>query len=140
MTPDVASRSDPRLDPARDVRVMVVEDQQLFRCVIRELLAATDGFQLSGEACSGEEALAALDEWMPELVVIDARLPGMTGLQAATALLRRRPELVVLLISANELTETVGRGPAGQSIAFVPKAKLRTSVLRDVWDRRGAAN
>ena len=58
------------------VGVLVVDDQQVFRGVLRELVAATAGMTLLGEAASGEQALDAVDELAPQLVIMDKRMPG----------------------------------------------------------------
>src|SRR6185437_2280350 len=63
------------------VSVLVVDDQEPFREVAREVVAATDGFKLIGEAASGEQALAAADELCPQLVIMDKRLPGLSGVE-----------------------------------------------------------
>ncbi|HUO70042.1 MAG TPA: response regulator transcription factor [Solirubrobacteraceae bacterium] len=118
-----------------NVKVMVVDDQEVFRDVARELITATDGFALVGEATSGESALQAMDELMPDLVVMDVRMPGMGGIDAADALLRRYPDRVVLLVSIFELTAPPPVSPSGRAVPFVRKAALGKEVLRDVWER-----
>ncbi len=115
---------------------MVVDDQAVFRDVMRTLVTGTRGFVLVGEANSGEAALTAMEELSPDFVVIDVRMPGMGGVATAVALLNRYPERVVLLVSVQELEGTPPVGPYGQAIPFVQKAALRTHVLREVWGER----
>ncbi len=119
----------------RDVRVMVVDDQDVFRAVLRELVAATRGFVLVGEATSGEDALAAMPALQPDFVVMDALMRDMGGVDAAEALLDRYPDRVVLLVSVLDLGGPPPTGPAGEQVPFVYKQDLRTSVLREVWQR-----
>jgi len=125
-----------RLHSEADVRVLIVDDQEFFRGVLRELIAATPGFTLVGEAASGEEALSATDELRAEFVVMDIRMPGMGGIEAARALVERHSDRVVLLVSAQALPEIVLTGPAGQAVSFMHKEDLRCSVLREVWEKR----
>lgn len=111
----------------------------MFRSVMRELIAATAGFVLVAEAASSEVALANVRNVAAEFVIVDARLSDTDGVQTAVALLDQHPGLVVLLVSVYELTGTAPVGPTGQSIPFVRKGDLRTSVLRRIWEERKPA-
>jgi DNA-binding NarL/FixJ family response regulator len=118
-----------------EVRVMVVDDQEIFRSVLRELVAATEGFVLAGEATSGESALAAMNgENGPDLVVMDALMEGMGGIAAAGEMVRRDPDRVVLLVSVLDVNDPEAIAGGRKRIAFVPKQDLRPQVLRDVWE------
>jgi DNA-binding NarL/FixJ family response regulator len=119
-----------------DVRVLIVDDQEYFRGVLRELIDATPGFTLVGEAACGEDALSASEELSAEFVVMDVRMPGIGGIEAARGLLEHHPERVVLLISAQALPEVVLAGADSRSVSFMAKEDLRCSVLREVWERR----
>ena len=57
--------------------VVVVDDQEVFRKALRDLVAATPELVLVGEAQSGEGALAAVEALSPQLVIMDNRMPGM---------------------------------------------------------------
>src|SRR3954451_3060290 len=81
------------------VGVLVVDDQELFRRVLRDLVIATPGLELVGEAASGEAALEAVDTLSPQMVIIDKRMPGMGGIEATHLITARDPDLVVLLVS-----------------------------------------
>ena len=77
-----------RQPPAtRSVRVLTVDDQDLFRGVARDVIDATPGFEAVGEATNGEEGLAAVERLSPELVLLDVRMPGIDGIELATRLL-----------------------------------------------------
>jgi CheY-like chemotaxis protein len=123
-----------------DVRVLIVDDQDAFRSVLRELVSATAGFALVREAVSGEDALAAVAELFIEFVVMDVRMPGLGGLAAARALLARRPGLVLLLASAQPLSTPLPTYPSGQEVSFISKERIRPAVLRDVWHAQGTAS
>ena len=61
------------------ISVLVVDDQESFLTALREVVAATEGFELVGEAASGEQALAAADELSPQLVIMqdESEMPGL---------------------------------------------------------------
>ncbi len=103
---------------------------------MRELVLATDGFQLIGDASSGEETLGAVEQLSPQMVIMDKRMPGIGGVEATGLLVSRHPELVVLLVSLEEPESRV-TGSCGAA-AFINKRDLSTGVLRRVWrDHRG---
>jgi len=122
---------------ASQVKTLIVDDQEPFLDALRRLIAAVPGFVLAGEASSGEDALAMVDEVAPQLVLMDVRMPGMGGVQAARSLSERHPEIMVVLISVHgqeELPDALvdGEGPA----RFVHKQNLRPRMLRELWAQR----
>ncbi|MBE8518893.1 response regulator transcription factor [Amycolatopsis sp. H6(2020)] len=81
------------------VRVLVVDDQELIRAGLAALIRATPGFDVVGEAGSGEQAVAVTAEQPVDVVLMDIRLPGMSGIAATGRILARagdRPKVLVL--------------------------------------------
>jgi DNA-binding NarL/FixJ family response regulator len=125
------------LSKATEVRTLVVDDQEAFRDALRQLIGASPGFTLVGEVCSGEDAIAAVDDLSPSLVLMDVRMPGIGGIQAARSIAERHPELMIVLISVHgeeELSPELIEH--GNPAAFVLKQNLRPHVLRELWDGR----
>src|SRR5207302_11320379 len=65
------------------VLVLICDDQAAFRAAAREVVNATDGFQVVGEVESGEESVVFAGRLHPDLVLMDVHLPGIDGLQAS---------------------------------------------------------
>ena len=116
------------------VRVVVVDDQEVFRSVLREVIAATPGMALVGEAASGEQALQAVDELAPQLVIMDKRMSGMGGIEASRRIRDRHPQIVVVLASVEDPTPEVLAASAATTV--VHKRELSPAVLMDVWRDR----
>lgn len=84
---------------SRAIRVMVVDDTAH---VVRMLSAmlSLDGFEVSGEASGGQEAIDSVGDADPDVVVMDYRMPLMDGLTAARRIRERRPGQIVVLYTA----------------------------------------
>jgi DNA-binding NarL/FixJ family response regulator len=80
------------------IRVLIVDDDPLVRGALTMMLDGADGIKVVGEAADGTQALAAVNRHAPDVVLMDIRMPGMSGI-AATERIRRRPhppEVIVL--------------------------------------------
>jgi two-component system invasion response regulator UvrY len=115
---------------------LVVDDQEFFRGVLCDLVSATSGFTVVGEAACGEDALRATELLSPEFVVMDMRMPGCGGIQAARLLKQRHPGVVVLLVSAHEPPACTASELSAAKVSFVSKRDLGGAVLSEVWKRR----
>src|ERR687887_2454011 len=83
------------------VRVLIVDDHDLFRAGLRTLLDEQDGVHVVGEAAGGAEAVRIVSESAPDVVVMDLNMPGMTGVEATRQISALAPltRVVVLTIS-----------------------------------------
>ena len=82
--------------------VLTVDDQASFREVARRVVEVVPGFRWIGEASTGEEAVAFVRHQVPDLVIMDVRMPGMGGLAAAQRITADAPGIAILLVSAEE--------------------------------------
>ena len=81
--------------------VLVVDDYAAFRETVREVLAPDGRFMIVGEAADGREAVAIADQTQPDLVLMDMRLPDMTGLTATETIKARQPHVTVVVLSSD---------------------------------------
>lgn len=81
--------------------VLVVDDEADMRVLLREIIdVANSGLRVVGEAASGREALDQWRETQPDTIVLDHRMPDMTGLEAAEIVLAERPDQQIIIFSA----------------------------------------
>jgi DNA-binding NarL/FixJ family response regulator len=85
--------------PSAPARVVVVDDSEDMRFLVRWTLERDDDFQVIAEAADGHEAIAAVREHRPDLVLLDISMPGMTGLEALPVIRAESPETVVVMLS-----------------------------------------
>ena len=129
--------TDGTLDPETDVmtvRVLIVDDQEPFRLAARLVVDATDGFEVVGEAETGESSVEMARELKPDLVLMDVNLPGINGLDATRQILGEQvSSVVVLLLSTYEEEEYAPRAAECGAAAYIPKAAFGPDRLEAAW-------
>ena len=100
-----------------DVRVLIVDDHDLFRSGLRNLLEVEEGIEIIGEAAGGHEALRIVKELAPDVVVMDLNMPGMGGVEATRHISSIAPltRVVMLTISDqdNDVIDAILAGACG---------------------------
>lgn len=86
-----------RAGPRAPVRVAVVDDSTFIRKALTRMLGDDPRLEVVGSASSGEELLAHLERWQPDVVTLDLNMPGMGGLETLDRLMARRPTPVIIL-------------------------------------------
>jgi DNA-binding NarL/FixJ family response regulator len=119
------------------VEVVTVDDQAVFRAVAREVIDATPGFCVAGEASSGEEALRVVGELRPQLVLLDVRMPGMNGIETASHLREVHPGTVVVLVTLAASADLPSSAGSCGAAALVRKQDLGPALLRTLWSAHG---
>jgi CheY-like chemotaxis protein len=119
------------------VRVLVVDDQSVFRDLARLVLRTTPGFESAGEVASGEEALEVIGDRRAQLVLVDVRMPGMDGIETARRISATHPEVVVALISIEDPVDLPSDVETCGSAALVRKQDFGAALLRDLWEAHG---
>ena len=117
------------------VRVLIVDDQLPFRDAAQALIEATPGFECVGGACSGEEGVRQAERLRPDLVLMDVRMPGIGGVQAAREMASRGIPAIVVLVTAEE---QLGCAPPDPVVEIVPKRRLSRAVLKRLWQDHGS--
>lgn len=120
--------------PDKPVRVLAVDDQEVFRRAARGLIAAMPGFEQVGEASSGPEALELAATLHPDLVLIDVRMPDMDGIETARRLARVDAHAVVVLTSIEDVPELPSSVASVGAEAYLRKQDLTTDALRQIWE------
>ena len=113
----------------RQVRVLIVDDQEPFRSAARLVVELSEGYEVAGEAVTGEESLDLVDQLEPDLVLMDINLPGIDGIEATRRIMAQHPEVVVLVLSTYEAAEYEPRALAAGAVAFIGKADLGPNIL-----------
>ena len=121
-------------DEERDapVRVLVVDDQQLVRDGIASLLRVQEGIAVVGTATNGQEALEQAITLRPDVILMDVRMPVMTGVEATVQILRQLPSCSILMLTTFDDDEYVRNalraGARGYLLKDLPAQDLAHAV------------
>lgn len=80
-------------------RILIVDDHEVMRLGLRNLLESRPQWDICAEACNGQEAVEKALQYEPDVIIMDITMPVMNGLEAATLISRERPQIPVILFS-----------------------------------------
>lgn len=89
------------------IRLLIVDNHTLFRQGLVSLLQSEPGYDVIGEASSGEEALLMVSELGPDVVLMDVKMPGIGGVEATRRLMETNPEERILMLTVSEEEENL---------------------------------
>ncbi|WDZ82883.1 response regulator transcription factor [Micromonospora cathayae] len=116
------------------IRVLLVDDQQLIRAGLRMLCDAQPDMEVVGEAGNGREAVSLAARLVPDVVVMDLRMPGVDGITATSRILADRPTVRVLVLTTfgddDHLYPALTAGACGFLLKDAPPAELLDGVRR----------
>ena len=116
--------------PAAPVAVVIVDDQPPFRDVARTLVSLLKGWQVVGEADSGDQAVEVVLAQKPDVVLMDINLPGISGIEATSRIVAQLPQVRVVLLSTYQADDLPADALSCGAAAYVRKEDLTPAVLR----------
>jgi DNA-binding NarL/FixJ family response regulator len=113
------------------MRILVADDHALVRDGVASLLAAW-GHEVVGQAADGAAAVALVDDLQPDLVLMDVRMPAMTGLEATRRIVAAHPDVAIVMLTVSEdeddLFEAIRAGARGYLLKSLEGAQLRAMI------------
>ena len=118
------------------MRLLIADDHALVRSGLRTMLRREPGIEIVGEAENGREAVELCRSLVPNIVLMDVRMPEMNGLEATRVIKLECPETVVLMVTMHEnrdyMLEAAKAGAAGYVLKDAPREELVSAVRRAV--------
>lgn len=115
------------------VRVLVVDDQAPFRMAAKFVIMRAAGFELAGEAESGEQSVEKVAEYAPDLVLMDINMGGIDGIEATRRIKAAAPATTVFLCSTYQLSDLPSGAITSGARAYVNKEELSPELLHRLW-------
>ncbi len=116
------------------ISLLLCEDQTLFRESLRTVLDLEPGLRVVGEAVDGAEALARAAELRPDVILMDIKMPRLTGVEATAAITTRMPEAKIIILTTFDHDEYVFEALEAGAMAYllkdVPAAELIATIRR----------
>jgi two-component system response regulator DevR len=125
------------------IRIAIVDDHEIVREGLKSILQKEPDFEVVAEAGTADDLSALVDQAVPDVVLLDARLPGISGAEACKRLVASRPDIAVLIVStyADEhlVEECINAGARGYVVKDIERFTLKESI-RAVHSGGGAVS
>lgn len=119
-------------------RILVVDDEPIVREAIRRIFSTQDGIDVVAEAADGVEAIDRYEQVLPDLVVMDLKMPRMSGVEAMTEIGRRHPDACIVALtsfaSLDYVVPALRAGAAGYLVKDASADELVEGIRRAVAD------
>jgi DNA-binding NarL/FixJ family response regulator len=103
------------------IKILVVDDQSLFREALKTLLSASADFEIVGDASNGEEALRMVLQYSPDVVLMDLRMPVMDGVEATHRIVQMNKSTRVIILTTFDDDENVFEGLRAGAVGYLLK-------------------
>ncbi len=114
------------------IRVLIADDQPLFRRGLNVVLGTEERIEVVAEAEDGEDAIAKAEEFAPDVVLMDVRMPRVNGIEAARTIRERVPSTKILMLTVSDedqdLFEAIKAGASGYLLKEVSVEEVAESV------------
>jgi DNA-binding NarL/FixJ family response regulator len=117
---------------SKPIRILVVDDHFMVRMGLSASLNVEPDMEVVAEANNGPAAIEAYRTYRPSLVMMDLRLPGMSGIDCTAALVREFPGARVLMLSTHAEEEEIYRALQAGALGYILKSMMREDLLRAV--------
>lgn len=114
------------------IRIMIVDDHPVVRTGLRTMLESEDGITVVGTAGSGREAIGMLADLIPDVVLMDLRMPEMEGSEAIVEMRRIHPDLRILVLTNYQEDESIAQAFHAGAMGYLLKCTPQEEIVKAV--------
>jgi len=114
------------------IQVLIADDHPMFRDGLRMLFSAAEAFALVGEATTGEQAVALAEELQPDVILMDIKMPGINGVEAARRILRTSPHIGILILTMFENDDSIFAAVCAGARGYLLKGADEEEITRAI--------
>jgi DNA-binding NarL/FixJ family response regulator len=111
------------------MRILIADDNEHVRRGVRNILASMPGWEICGEAKDGTEAVQSAGELLPDCVLLDISMPGLSGLEVARLLHDKNPAAKIVVMSQHDPAVLLPRALEAGAHACVDKGRLALDLI-----------
>jgi two-component system response regulator DevR len=114
------------------IRLLIVDDHEMVREGLKAMLVSEPDFEIVGEAANAEQALALVERLRPDIILLDVRLPGVSGVALCRQVCERYPEIGVIIVTTYTdeqlVAECLQAGARGYIVKDIERFDLKRSI------------
>ena len=114
------------------VRIVIADDHPLVRSGLRAVLLAADDLEVVGEAATGEEAVTLAATLQPDVIVMDLRMPGITGIEATRRIVQAQPHIRIVVLTLFEDDASLFAALRAGARGYILKDANEVEVVRAI--------
>ncbi len=114
------------------IRLFVIDDHEMVREGLKAMLKAESDFEIVGDAANAEQAFALIDRLHPDVILLDVRLPGMSGVEICRSVTERYPKIAVIIVTTYTdetlVAQCIQAGARGFIVKDIERFDLKRSI------------
>lgn len=114
------------------IKVMIVDDQGLIRDGLKMILSLSDDIEVIGEAVNGQEAINILSSMEPDIILMDIRMPIMSGVEATIIIKEKFPEVKILILTTFNEDEYIFEGLKNGADGYILKDVKSDEIIKAI--------
>lgn len=116
------------------IKIIIADDHQVVRLGLRALLQEVEGLEVVAEARDGIETIEQVDNYSPDVVLIDIRMPKMSGINACSTIKKHRPETKVIILTSYSDNEEIHSAILAGADAYLLKEIGTNNLIETIQD------